>query len=35
MGPGAYEAKFKLVEKRNDIGIVKFPELNDFNAREI
>ena len=34
MGPGAYDAKFKLVEKRDDIGVVKMPDLNEFNARE-
>jgi len=33
-GPGAYEAKYDLTEKRVDIGGLKFPELNEHNQRE-
>ncbi|KRW99078.1 hypothetical protein PPERSA_07331 [Pseudocohnilembus persalinus] len=34
MGPGAYEQSYKLVEKRNDIGVQKFADLNEKNDRE-
>jgi len=33
-GPGAYDASHKLTEKRVDLGVVKFPELNEHNMRE-
>ena len=33
-GPGAYDASHALVEKRTDLGVMKFPELNEYNMRE-
>ena len=33
-GPGFYDCLFSQVEQRNDIGIVKFPQLKPQNARE-
>ena len=33
-GPGFYDCLFAQVEQRNDIGIVKFPQLKPQNARE-
>ena len=33
-GPGAYDAEYKLIEKRADMGVMKFPDLNEHNMRE-
>ena len=33
-GPGAYDANYELTEKRADIGVMKFPDLNEHNMRE-
>ena len=33
-GPGYYDCLFKHVEKRDDIGVVKFQEVTEKNARE-
>lgn len=34
LGPGSHDVNYELTEQRNDIG-GKFPDLNDYNAREV
>lgn len=34
VGPGTYDLVHDLTEKRTDIGVVKFADLNDKNTRE-
>ncbi len=34
LGPGAYDQSHKLVERRSDVGVPRFADLTEKNARE-